>query len=1020
MYRKCLSYQIAALLLLFPLLAQAQYFGRNKPAYTKFEFQVLHSPHFEFYHYFNDPQDAVKLVQDAEKWYSMHQAVLKDTFSTRNPIIMYKNHADFQQTTAISGEIGVGTGGVTEGLKNRVVMPVTLSNRQTDHVLGHELVHAFQYHMMRTGDSTNLYSIQNLPLWMVEGLAEYMSLGSVDPNTAMWMRDAVIKDDIPTIKDLTRKPRYFPYRWGEALWSFIGGSFGDDKIAPLFEATGKNGFERATETILGVDAETLGNMWKTSLQNYYKPYIAQTDTIATGTKLLHPENAGTMNISPVISPNGRYIAYLSEQNVLSLDLFLADARTGKVIKQLANTIRYEHLDNFNFLESAGTWSPGGNKFAFVVFSRGRNRLAIVDVARSHVLEVLDVPGVVAFSYPAWSPDGSSIVVAGLVEGRSDLYLYNLKTKKTTQLTKDNYSDVMPYWSADGSRIIFSTDRPAPGQGNSNKGRFNLAELTIATGHIQLFDVFAGADNLNPVYAPNSDDILFLSDRDGYRNMYRLNRADNTVQRLTNYATGISGITALSPAMSVARDEATVVYSHYQRGNYSIYSSPLAAFKAQTVPSDSIDFRAAVLPPQSRVKPLVDQQLAQMYNTASPVKPDQINAVAYRPQFKLDMINGSAGVGVQTAGPIRSGLQGGVNMLFNDIVGNNQIFGAVSLNGEIYDFGAMAAYLRQTGKIQWGASLSHIPYLSARIGSRSDTLQTAEGGVPVDNLILQQIRTYQDQIALMGNYILNTTHRFEFGGGISHYSYRIDQFNNYYTNGFYIRTDREKIDAPDGFMFEQLYAAYVGDNSRFGLTSPLAGRRYRLHVERYFGEFKVYNLLADYRQYVRVKPFTLAFRALHHARYGPDAESGRLAPLTIIYPFYIRGFGNEYFIRSQEQGNPISFNNLYGTRIAVANMEIRLPFTGPERLTQIKSGFLFSDLNLFVDGGLAWSEHRLFNETEFSGQFGREIEYRPLISTGVSARINLFGAIIVEPFYAIPLEKNGMKLANFGINIGPGW
>ncbi|MEJ8756099.1 tolB protein precursor [Pontibacter sp. H259] len=1019
MYRRRKLYFLFFLLL--PCLAQAQYFGRNKPAYKKFEFQVLTSPHFEFYHYFKNQQDAEKLLNDAERWYNLHQAVLKDTFATRNPIILYKNHADFQQTTAISGEIGVGTGGVTEGFKNRVVMPVTLSNRQTDHVLGHELVHAFQYHLMRTGDSTDLTSIRNLPLWMVEGLAEYMSIGSVDPNTAMWMRDAVLKNDIPSLKDLTRKPRYFPYRWGQAFWSFVGGSFGDDKIEPLFVATGKYGYEKAIELILSVNPETLGNMWKTSLQNYYKPFIAKADTIATGTKLLHPDNAGTMNISPIISPNGRYIAYLSEQNVLSLDLFLADARTGKVIKQLSSTVQDEHLDNFNFLESAGTWSPGGDRFAFVVFAKGRNRLAIVDVARAKIVDDLDIPGVDAFSYPSWSPDGSSIVVAGLVEGKSDLYLYNFKTKKTTQLTNDAYSDVMPNWSADGSRLIFSSDRPSGSQAGNSKGRFNLAELGIATKQVRVFDVFAGADNLNPVYAPNGNAILFLSDRDGFRNMYKYSIGTNTVERLTNYATGISGITALSPAMSVARNEETVVYSHYQRGNYIIYNAPIAAFKAEPVPIDSVNFEAGILPPgKGRVNPQVDRQLAQLYETATSESTAQIQKVPYRPQFKLDFISGSGGVGVNSAGPIRTGIQGGINMLFSDIVGNNQIFAAVGLNGEIYDFSGQVAYLRQTGKIQWGVSLSHIPYLSARLGTARDTLRSGNNEIPVDNLILQQIRTFQDQAAIMGNYVLSTTRRIEFGGGISHYSYRIDQFNNYYSNGFYLQTDREKIDAPEGFFFEQLYVAYVGDNSLFGLTSPLAGRRYRLHAERYMGEFNVYNILADYRQYFFFKPFSLAFRVLHHARYGDDSESGRLAPLTIIYPFYVRGFGDEYFIKSQEQGNPISFNNLYGSRIAVANIELRLPFTGPERLAQIKSGFVFSDLNLFVDGGLAWSENKLFDETDFGNQFGRAVEYKPLISTGISARLNLFGAIIVEPFYAIPLEKNGTKLANFGVNIAPGW
>ncbi|MBC5775325.1 PD40 domain-containing protein [Pontibacter sp. KCTC 32443] len=996
---------------------QAQYFGRNKPIYKDLDFKVLESPHFRLYHYFQDQEDASRVIQDSERWYKLHYQVLKSSFLEPNPLIIYKNHADFQATTAITGEIGIGTGGVTEGMKNRVVMPVTLSNKQTDHVLGHEMVHAFQYNLLRTGDSTSISSVRNLPLWMVEGLAEYMSIGSTDPNTAMWMRDAVLNKDIPTLRDLTRKPEYFPYRWGQAFWSFVAGTWGDGVIRPLFMATAIYGYEEAIELVLRTDAKTLGSMWRKQLEDYYAPYMAKAQKSMTGTKLLHRENAGEMNISPMLSPNGKYIAYLSEQDVISLELFLADAKTGKKIKRLSKRIQQGDIDNINFLESAGTWSPFGEHFAFSVYSKGRNQLAILDVAKAKIIDEFDIPGVEAFSYPAWSPDGNSIVVSGLVEGQSDLYLYNLRTRKTTQLTNDAFSDLMPSWSGDGSRLVFSSDRPIQSQVvGSGKLSNNLTELVISTGEIKVHNVFSGADNLNPVFEPNGNSVLFLSDRDGFRNMYRYNLDNESVAQLTDYVTGISGITSFSPAISIARNEATVAYSYYLKGDYIIYTAPLNAFTATPVDAREVDFKAAVLPPQERIRPIVDANLATVYTPATTGRAETpVKELTYKPQFKLDNISNIAGVGV-SSGPFGTGIQGGVNMLFSDIVGKNQLFAAASLNGEIYDFGAQVAYLRQVGRLQWGAIAGNVPYQSATFGYAIDTIQIGEDKFIVDNLIMQQIRTYQRQFALIGNYILSTTRRFEFGGGISHYSFRIDQYNNYYFGNAYIRTDKERLDAPDGFAFEQVYGAYVGDNSLFGLTSPLDGRRYRLHAERYFGEFNIWTFIADYRQYFFVRPFALAFRVLHQGRYGEDAESNQLAPLTIAYPTYIRGFGNEYISRSQEIGNGITFNNLYGSRVAVANAEIRLPFTGPERLAALKSDILFTDLNLFVDGGIAWSSERSVEEDQFSGS----INYKPLISTGLSLRVNLFGYMVIEPYYAIPIEKNGRELANFGVNFAPGW
>lgn len=60
-------------------------------------------------------------------------------------VTYYAGHPDFPQTNTIEKMIDQGTGEVTESLKNRVIMPLTGSYQATDHVLGHELVHAFQY-----------------------------------------------------------------------------------------------------------------------------------------------------------------------------------------------------------------------------------------------------------------------------------------------------------------------------------------------------------------------------------------------------------------------------------------------------------------------------------------------------------------------------------------------------------------------------------------------------------------------------------------------------------------------------------------------------------------------------------------------------------------------------------------------------------------------------------------------------------------------------------------------------------
>src|SRR4051812_46672096 len=170
--------------LLFNQQAKAQYFGQNKVRYKKLDFKVYKTPHFEIYYYLKNDSMIKRFAQESEVWYTLHQQVFRDTFNKPNPIILYANHPDFQQTTAIDGSIDVGTGGVTEGLKNRVVMPVMENNQMTRHVIGHELVHAFQYHLLLGKEDNPYENINNLPLWMIEGMAEYLSLGKKDAYTA--------------------------------------------------------------------------------------------------------------------------------------------------------------------------------------------------------------------------------------------------------------------------------------------------------------------------------------------------------------------------------------------------------------------------------------------------------------------------------------------------------------------------------------------------------------------------------------------------------------------------------------------------------------------------------------------------------------------------------------------------------------------------------------------------------------------------------------------------------------------
>lgn len=761
-----------------------------------------------------------------------------------------------------------------------------------------------------------------------------------------------------------------------------------------------------------------------------------------------------MNVAPAISPDGKYLAFLSEKDLFGIDLFLADAKTGKIIRKLSSQVANSHIDDFNFLESAGTWSPDGKQFAFSIFSKGKNQLMIVNIDNGSVALRAEMGDVLQFGNLSWSPNGDDIAFSGMIQGQSDIFSYNLKSKKVTQITNDTYSDYAPAYSQDGKKIAFSTDRASMIKNNHTAVHaLNLSIYDVDSKTLSDVPVFPGANNLNAQFSGDSKRLFFLSNRDGFRNLYEYNLADNSVKQLTDYFTGISGITEFSPAISVSRND-DIIYSYYRSQRYTLYNAPISSFRSKTVDANAVNFDAAVLPPMESIGvDIVNSNLGNFERFEKTIA-DSMRLVPYKPKFKLDYLANS-GVGVSTS-RFGTGVQGGIVGMFSDILGRNQIVANLSVNGEIYDFGGMAGYINQQNRINWGFALSHIPYLTGFREIVEDQLDNNGTPVSVINDRTNLIRTFEDQAQLFAAYPFNKVHRFETGGAFSRYSYRVDRISNYYENingypGYYITSDKRKVPLSEAtndigiplksFSIFQLNASFVGDNSINGITSPLDGFRYRLGMEQYFGDYKFSAATIDLRKYWRLKPITIAARSYNYLRIGKDGEN--LYPLYIGYPYLIRGYeANSLYNSNTGASGGFDINQLSGNKIAVFNFELRLPFTGPKKLSAIPSKFLFSDLNLFFDAGLAWNEgsNVVFKSqpvnninpkkaadgvTDQLDNKGNKIyqdtdQRVPALSVGISLRVNVFGYFVLEPYYAIPFQRKDISAGVFGLTFAPGW
>ncbi|HET7583756.1 MAG TPA: hypothetical protein VFK13_02555 [Gemmatimonadaceae bacterium] len=1007
-----------------PAPAAAQYFGRNKVQYEHFDFEVLHTDHFDIHYYPVEQQTTEDAARMAERWETRLSSIFHHSLSARKPLIFYANQPDFQQTNVIGGLISEATGGVTEALRNRVVLPFTGSYADNDHVIGHELVHVFQYDIAENDDVGGLRAMNTLPLWLVEGMAEYLSLGRHSSLTAMWMRDAVLNNDFPTIDQLGRDPRYFPYRYGQALWAYVGGQWGDQAVANVYVASLKRGFPGAIASVLGVSVDTLSALWARATRDaYLADAQRRTAARAMGEPVVVGEkNEAEMNVGPALSPDGRYVAFFSSRGLFDVNLYLADAHTGKVIKKLASPTQDSHFDALSFINSAGSWSPDGRQFAFVAYVNGDNQIAIVDVAHGNIARRIAIPGVGAISTVAWSPDGQRLAVSGIRGGQSDLYVYDLSSNSTHRLTSDRYADLEPAWSPDGKTIAFITDR---GEGTDFSAltyrpmRIALADAT--TGDVRVIPIFPDARHIDPHFSPDGRDLYFVADPDGYSDIYRVTLATGEVFRVTQVATGVSGITELSPAISVASQSGRVVFSVFDHEGYNLMGLDPDSLVGHPVPRDSTGLAlGAILPPN----PPTGTQVVSRY-LASPAlglpSDTTFARTDYHPSLGLEYV-GPPSIGVSTSS-FGTFLSGGASVFFGDMLGNRTLGLALDANGELKDVGGQVVYLNTEHRWNWLVSAGRIPYLSGFQGVQQTEIPTSGGGSIPALIVFQELQhVFDNQVGFSTQYPFSTTRRLEFGAAYRHVGFDIELDSVVVLeNGAIVDQGRRDLGGPPGLNLGETSVALVGDNAYFGFTSPTSGMRYRLEVSPTFGSINFTGVLADWRRYFFRNPFTFAIRGLHYGRYGGGADDPRLAPLFVGDPQLVRGYSQGSFDVSEctasattSQSCP-EFDRLIGSRVAVANFELRLPLFGTSQYGVFTTRILPVEIAPFVDAGLAWSAG---DSPQL--RFDRNTADRvPVVSAGIATRLNVFGIAIAEIFWAHPFQRP-QKSGVWGLEIAPGW
>jgi Tol biopolymer transport system component len=1035
---------------LAPRAAGQEYFGQNQVQYKNFEWHVIETEHFLIHYYPSEHEAAMAGARMAERDYARLSRILGHEFREKKPILFFASRADFGQNN-VTGDLGEGTGGVTEPLRHRMLMPFAGDFRSFEHVLTHEMTHGFQFDVFargRAGGGIAQLVQVNPPLWFMEGMAEYLSLGPDYPRASTVMRDAALNGNLPTILQMTENPdRYDPYRFGQPLWAYIAGRFGDEVIGAIMADVPGMGIERAFKKETGRSLDDLGQEWKEAMQVKYLPSIANLERPRRFAQPLLSEkrSGGQIFLAPALSPDGQYIAFLSNGSFLKgqvfIDLWLANAKTGKRITRLVKSTFDPNYQEVGILYSQSSFSPDSKTLAFTALGGGHENLYLLDVKRRKRIAKYELPldGIVG---PSWSPDGKHLVFSGNKGGITDLYMVDADGKNLRQLTNDKYGDFQPQWSPDGKMIAFATDRgPEADLANLHFPHWRIAIYHVDGGEIEIVPGQAGL-NINPMWAPDSRSIAFISDRTGSQDLFLYDLAQKQHFQLTRVMGGVISVTEFSPAISWAHASDRIAFTYYDNGEYTVWSvdnprllkrqpfvpaaaapvvaqrtdsagSPARVARADSMRGDTLSasyyrsgtgFRSSSALPDSteRAGPVLN--VAAVLDSGALQLPDssQFKQYKYHVRFSPDFVaRPTVGYSRDNFG---NGVFGGTAISLSDMVGNNHLGFALSINGRLSDAQGFAAYTNLAHRLQYAVGYQQSPYY---FGEGSQFADNGDGSFTEQDVIAR----YLDREAFaIGIYPLNRFTRVEFGLTLASLSRSFLVFQRLLDgNGFPLSDFSQDEVQGSTKSYVQPNVGFVSDNTLFGYTGPIYGRRYRFQVTPAVGQFQWLGLLGDYRRYdaILFSYLTVATRLTANLSYGRDADS---LQKYLGYSDLIRGYDDNSFSITNSNcpasvQNAQRCNRLLGSKVVFGNAELRFPLVrggiaGVIPLPPIEGV-------VFYDAGTAW----------YSGQsvrFSRSNRDDPsnvrslLTSYGFGVRVNLFNYVILRWDYAIPQDSPGRK------------
>ncbi len=507
--------------------AAGQVFGKNKVQYEPLDWSVLETPHLRLHYYAQEESLARRLAPVAESVCVEFDRRFRLTTRRPVPFLLYSAHHVFQQTNATPGLISEGTGGLTELIKGRVLLPHNGSWHRLVWVTRHELAHSYMLEKLGQVMKANRRTQGYLPpLWFIEGLAEFCGT-TWDADAEGLLRDAVLsRRALPLTRSGPITGTVLMYKEGQSFLLYLAEHYGPEKVFDLMDNWHRaDDFETVFKLTFGEPLRDVDEAWFASLKRRYYPVVALATMTAEVAQRM--TRRGSFNLGPRVLPSARgsdgapadtalrFCYFAAGESGVDLMLDEPAEKGRRRSHRLLRGGQSPSFESFHLFQNRPDASPSG-MIALSSKRGGRDALYLVDSRKRRVVRRLDFPNLVAINDPSLVPGDQAVVFSAQDDGgRGDLYRASWSggEVRLERLTNDDFDDVEPDVSPDGRWIVFASDR------GGREGRYALYRLATDGGTPEPVSRPPRGDDRQPVVSPDGRWIVYRSTRDGTSDLW---------------------------------------------------------------------------------------------------------------------------------------------------------------------------------------------------------------------------------------------------------------------------------------------------------------------------------------------------------------------------------------------------------------------------------------------------------------------------------------------------------------------